>query len=138
MLKIDILARSSYIATAKNLSFLAGLGGKAARQYIVTTLFRGSKVHSHHVKLHAGTTLNKENLIIITKSHQFQNISLGLIVYCIIGRSTMADFQNGHTGVLEIQELSLSLLEHLLWQHGWTWVKVINTICFQNNNLLGF
>ncbi len=65
VLEVYILAGGSGIATAKDFCFFVCLGGKAAGKDVVATLLSRSKVQSHHVKLHAGTALNEQNLIVI-------------------------------------------------------------------------
>ena len=109
VLEVDILAGSGYIAAAQDFSLLVCLAGEAAGQNVVAALLSGSKVQGNHIKLHAGTALHEQYLVVISQPHQLKDISLCLVVHRIVCLGAVADFQDGHAGVLEIQKLCLCL-----------------------------
>ena len=51
-------------------------------------------------------------------------------MYGGIGLSTMADFQNGHAAVTEVQKFCLCFLEYRQGQGSRAGIKVIYAICF--------
>ena len=93
-------------------------------------MFLRSEVQRDHGELLAGAALAEQDFIVIAEPHQLFDIRFSLLVYSIILLGTMADLEDGHAAVIEVQELSLCFFQDFQGQGSRTRVKVVNAICF--------
>ena len=117
-------------ADAEVLCFFIGLFGEAAGEDVGARMFLRGVVQRNHGELLAGTALAEQDLVIIAEPHEFLDVLFGLFVYGCVLRGTMADLEDRHAAVVEVQEFRLCFLEDFERQGSRAGVKIVNAICF--------
>ena len=130
--EIHILAGGSHLADAEDLRFLVGLGGEASGEDIVSRMLFRRKVQGNHGELLACAALDEENIVVISKPHEFLDIGLGLVVYLVVLLCAVADLEDGHAAVPEVQKLGLCFLQNFQGKCGGPGIEIIDAICFQS------
>ena len=126
----SLLARSDDLTDAEMLGFFVGLLGEAAGEHIAARMFFRRVVQRDHRELLARTALAEEHFVVIAEAHEVLDVLLRLLVDRCILWCAMADLQDGHPAVVEIQELCLCFLEYLEWQRCRTRVEIVDATCF--------
>ena len=135
MVVARLLARGDDLADSEMLGLFVGFFGEAAGEHIAARMLFRCEVQRDHRELLAGAALAEEHFVVIAEPHELLDVLLCLLVDSGVLRCAVADLQDGHPAVVEVQELCLCFLEYLERQRCRTRIEIVDATCFHEKNL---
>ena len=126
--EIFVFSRRGNFTDAEDSGFLVGVAGESAAEGVAAWVFLAGEIHWYHGELQGRAALNEQNVVVVAELHEFENVSLSLIVNFLVGFGTVTDFDYGHSGIVEVKKFGLSFLQDFERQSCRSWIKIVNTL----------
>ena len=80
-----------------------------------------------HGKLHTAAALDKDDMIVVGNGQELLQHSHGVVLHGLIGGTAMTDFNDTHSGSIEIEKFVLHFFQYFQGHCRWTGIEIVHS-----------